>query len=120
MTPNDTDETDETNETNRTDEPTECEYCGERFDGERALYDHWYHADPEGHDLDDEIGALQRAIVSEDRRLATITEGVAQRCDRLAQNPTGARPDLRSDQGLDLDVWCREHRSESLRVAIPR
>ena len=46
MTPNDTDETDGTNETNRTDEPTECEYCGERFDGERALYDHWYHADP--------------------------------------------------------------------------
>ena len=65
MTPNDMDETDETNETNRTDEPTECEYCGQEFDDERALYDHWYRADPEGHDLNDE---QRRAGIDEQRR----------------------------------------------------
>ena len=228
MTLNDTDETDEMN---RTDEPAECEYCGLEFDGERALYDHWYHADHESHDLDDEqrramlneqrrqvddhrvridvdieiprenwqwaveragladpdaeadelpdpnnyrdqavnlleqyhhyevsdggtaradvrhaseddgferefeggdgsdesdreaiapgvwispendladdeIGAIQRAAVSEERRLASIPEEEAERCERLARDPTGARPDLRPDQVLDK---CAKH-----------
>jgi len=65
MTPNDN--TDETNEMKRTDEPTKCEFCGEEFGGERTLADHWYRADPESHNLDDE---QRRAMVDEQRRQA--------------------------------------------------
>jgi hypothetical protein len=241
MTPNDTDETDETdemNEPNRTDEPAECEFCGQEFDKERALADHWYHADPESHDLDDEqrqemlneqrrqvddhrvridvdieiprenwrwaveqydlgdpdadelpdpnnyrdqavglleeyqhyevsdggaagadvrhafeddgferefeggdgsdeteqeaiapgvwispesdladdeIGAIQRAVVSEERRLASIPEEEAERCERLAGDPTGARPDLRPDQVLDK---CAKHATVDYQEAL--
>jgi hypothetical protein len=61
---------------------------------------------PESDLADDEIGAIQRAVVSEDRRLASIPEDVAERCERLARDPTGARYDLRPDQVLDK---CAEH-----------
>jgi len=42
-----------------------CEFCGEEFDDEPALFDHWYRADPESHDLDDE---QLSAVLAEQKR----------------------------------------------------
>ena len=63
MRPND--DIDDTDETNRTDEPNECEFCGEEFDDEPALFDHWFRADPDVHDLDDE---QLSAVLGEQKR----------------------------------------------------
>jgi hypothetical protein len=42
-----------------------CEFCGAEFDDERDVLDHWYRADPERHDLDDE---QKRAMIDEQVR----------------------------------------------------
>ena len=48
-----------------------CEFCGVEFDDEPALYDHWFRADPERHDLDDE---QRQAMIDEQVRQTEANE----------------------------------------------
>jgi len=100
----------------------DCEHLGVRanehrvtrpLDGERRETQ-WFNSYRVGETIN-EIGAIQRAVVSEDRRLVSITRSVADRCERLARDPTGARYDLRPDQVLDECVeYATLHYQEAL------